>query len=148
MSNSLMIPDPMRPVHCFRFPPEIGGGRKSESVIEDDIQDEETDNGETIRCRQCLKIITSPSDRTTMQGSHRHTFANPQGCVFQIGCFRAAGGCGHAGKATDEFTWFPGFKWQIALCAGCLIHLGWHYVSPGGESFHGLILDRLTAPSD
>lgn len=99
-----------------------------------------------IRCRNCLFVITRPSEAIAMQGGHRHTFANPHGIVFEIGCFRNADGCRYLGAPSDEFTWFAGFGWRIALCAGCKGHLGWLFASPAGNHFNGLILDRLIFP--
>jgi hypothetical protein len=88
-------------------------------------------------------VITHPDERIRVQGAHEHTFANPHGLVFRIGCFRSAAGCGYTGLPTMEFTWFRGFTWRIALCANCLINVGWLFASTGGGRFHGLILDRL-----
>lgn len=96
-----------------------------------------------ILCRECLHPITRGPERIRVAGAHRHTFANPHGLVFEIGCFRRAPGCGQAGPVSDEFSWFAGYTWRVALCAACLIHLGWVFRSTGGESFHGLILERL-----
>ncbi len=78
----------------------------------------------------------------TIQGQHSHTFTNPAGILYTIGCFSKADGCIVHGMPTTEFTWFEGFRWSIALCGGCLIHLGWFYQS-GSEAFFGMILDRL-----
>lgn len=96
-----------------------------------------------ILCRDCLHLVTRPSERLGIDGSHRHTFANPHGIVFEIGCFRSAEGCGRIGPRSAEFTWFAGHSWQVGVCAACLVHIGWHFRSPGGGDFYGLILDRL-----
>ena len=96
-----------------------------------------------ILCRQCLNMITGPDERTWMSGGHRHTFANPVGVVYEIGCFNAAPGCRAVGPASDEFAWFPGYLWRIVICSKCLTHLGWYFLSSAGHGFHGLILDRL-----
>jgi len=95
-----------------------------------------------LRCARCGHFITRPAEGISVNGSHRHTFVNPHGLMFEIGCFQAAPGCAHLGRATGEFTWFPGYQWRVAVCAGCLFHLGWRFVS-SGTSFHGLILDHL-----
>jgi hypothetical protein len=100
-----------------------------------------------LLCRQCLSFITRPGYRIVINGTHHHTFANPYGIVFEIGCFKEAGGCAAAGAPSSEFTWFPGFKWQIALCASCMTHLGWRFVSAGSGIFYGLILDQLIESS-
>lgn len=99
-----------------------------------------------ILCRQCRQGITAPDLRISIQGSHRHTFANPHGIVFEIGCFREARNCGVLGAPTDEFSWFSGFRWQIVICGTCLTHLGWLFTSGAPAQFFGLILDRLLLP--
>ena len=104
------------------------------------------DGEQPIVCRACHHAITHPDQRISMQAAHEHTFANPHGVVFRIGCFGSAPGCGYLGAPTMEFTWFRGFSWQIALCLNCLINVGWLFTSPSGRSFHGLILDRLAFP--
>jgi hypothetical protein len=99
-----------------------------------------------IVCRVCGFAICHPDDAITVAGAHRHTFANPHGIVFEIGCFGNAPGCARVGAATDDFTWFAGYRWRIALCAGCHEHLGWRFEG-AGDSFYGLILDRLVFPA-
>ena len=141
-----MIPIEIDSFHFFRVPPEKANGKKPEGYIEDETVPKESDNGEYIRCRQCYQVLTRPAERIAVQGTHQHTFANPQGIVYHVGCFRSVRGCGYVGPATDEFTWFRGFSWRIAICSMCLTHLGWFFMSKGNESFNGLILDRLIGP--
>jgi hypothetical protein len=93
-------------------------------------------------CVQCRNIVTEPAARTEVQGSHKHTFANPHGFVFHIACFSPAPGVRPAGAPSLAFPWFTGFTWQVDLCAQCGIHLGWFFQS-SDRSFHGLITDRL-----
>jgi hypothetical protein len=110
--------------------------------VEDETEEEASEE-EHILCRQCHNVLTSLNEQIEVQGSQKHTFANPHGIVFEIGCFRAVMGCGYAGPASDEFSWFKGFSWRAAVCVMCLTHLGWLFESRSGSSFHGLILDRL-----
>lgn len=98
-----------------------------------------------IVCRQCLHVITSAEERTVVNGAHTHTFANPEGTVFEIACYRDAWGCGYLGPASPEFTWFAGYIWRIAVCSNCHVHLGWRFSVPDGHFFHGLINSRLIA---
>ncbi|MCB2170099.1 MAG: hypothetical protein KQI78_20750 [Deltaproteobacteria bacterium] len=100
-----------------------------------------------ILCRECLFPITREEDQSAMEGGQQHTFANPAGIVFTIGCFSAAEGCAPVGPSSDEFTWFPGFTWRVGICRGCLAHLGWYFSAPSGTAFWGLILDHLIFPS-
>lgn len=96
-----------------------------------------------IVCRQCEQRLTRPSERTSINGSHRHTFANPSGVVFEIGCFAMVRGCSFIGPPSYEFPWFAGHSWQIAICSTCQIHLGWLFTGQAGVQFSGLILDHL-----
>jgi hypothetical protein len=78
---------------------------------------------------------------TEVSGSHRHTFCNPAGLVFEVGCFAEAPGCVAIGEASEFFSWFPGYAWRVGICRGCTAHLGWSYGE--GPDFWGLVLDRL-----
>ena len=133
--------------YLFRVPPENQDDEMPVSVVENETEEEILEQEEYIRCRQCRNILASPDDRISIQGSHQHTFANPHGVVFEIGCFKDVTGCGYAGAATDEFSWFAGYSWRICFCTMCLTHLGWIFSSNAGAIFHGLILDRLLQPA-
>lgn len=104
--------------------------------------DTETDKRRLL-CAACAHPVTDPGHRIARNGAHQHEFTNPHGVVYRIGCFDAAPGCIQVGPASNQWTWFPGFAWRIALCGQCQNHLGWEYRSTG-EGFFGLILDRLT----
>ena len=108
----------------------------------------ETKEVRRILCRECLHPVTREQARTEIHGAHQHTFANPSGIVFTIGCFQNAEGCGAAGSPSDEFTWFSGFSWRVAVCVGCLTHLGWLFSTTTGAAFWGLILDHLIFPDN
>ena len=96
-----------------------------------------------IVCAQCAQRLSRPSERVSIGGSHKHTFANPVGAVFEIGCYNMVTGCTFIGPPSYEFPWFAGHSWQIAICSNCLTHLGWFFRGQGGEQFFGLILDRI-----
>ena len=53
-----------------------------------------------LRCRACEAEIASDDDRIEMSGAHAHTFVNPHGHVFEVGCFARAPGCVPVGPAT------------------------------------------------
>ncbi len=128
----------------FRAPKKIGeaGGFFSDPE-EASRESEVPDDGQALCCRACGRVITRSSERTEVDGAHLHTFANPHGIVYQIGCFRAARGCSLVGSATDDFTWFKGYRWRVAVCGSCLAHLGWLYARSSAGQFFGLILDHL-----
>ncbi len=97
---------------------------------------------DVLVCAYCGHPITLLMARMAVGGSHEHRFVNPVGLAFKIGCFSEAKGCRCVGERTVENTWFAGYQWQIALCASCRTHLGWHYAS-SESAFFGLILRCL-----
>ena len=98
---------------------------------------------ETLICRECRQVIARPTDRINVEGAFRHTFANPHGIVYEIGCFQSVLGCGMVGPPSHEFAWFKGYAWHILLCMGCRIHMGWAFSNAADNRFYGLILNRL-----
>ena len=117
------------------------------SSPEEDVRELEDEDENRILCARCFVVLTHKDQRLEIQGGHTHIFSNPAGHVFEIGCFEDIEGCGLVGPATDEFTWFRGYRWRVVVCASCLTHLGWLFAAPGnGHRFAGLILDRLRFP--
>lgn len=96
-----------------------------------------------MRCRQCDAAIAKVKDRISRAEKHLHTFFNPAGIVYEIGCFRKAQGCSVDGQRSNEFSWFSGYSWQISFCSSCSKHLGWFF-SSADDTFFGLVVDRLT----
>lgn len=111
-------------------------------VLVDEEDDAEEKDEKSLRCVVCQASITSPKERVSKNGKHLHTFFNPAGIVYEIGCFRKAPGGLVYGPASTEFAWFSGYAWQIVYCHNCSEHLGWFF-SGAGDSFFGLIVNRL-----
>ena len=98
---------------------------------------------EPIVCAACGEKITTRSERIAQDGSHEHSFVNPAGIIYRIGCFRSAPGCREAGELTGDWSWIPGYDWRYAICGSCAEHLGWACRGASGSTFRGLILPRL-----
>jgi hypothetical protein len=98
--------------------------------------------GRILRCAMCRHAITVRDARIEVDGGHEHVRRNPAGFVFRIGCFGDAPGCAGEGPTSEEWSWFPGYAWQMGTCKGCGGHLGWVFRLEGAR-FYGLILDRL-----
>ncbi len=124
---------------------DIRGKDELEALIDLEEKEEDTGKGRRLLCSACGNAITTQDQGFSVNGSHEHTHTNPHGITYHIGCFRQASGCGHVGPATDEYTWFPGYRWQVAVCGNCGEHVGWLFRGSGGDSFHGLILARLVS---
>lgn len=117
-------------------------GRPTERPKAEDRAGTGEDSGRVLICAACLHAITTGSARVEKDGRHAHTFSNPHGFVFHIGCFATAPGCDTEGEPTTEHTWFPGHAWQVEACRGCGRHMGWLFTA-SDTRFHALILDRL-----
>ena len=96
---------------------------------------------EKVFCVVCMAFISGREEIISVNGSESHLCVNPSGFEFNLLCFAEAD-CSVKGEPTEEFTWFPGFAWNYALCPLCGSHLGWHYTG-ADSSFFGLIKDML-----
>jgi len=129
--------------YLFRTPPSPRDTSLVGSFTDKEEKKKQLESKQIV-CRQCLHIITRPKEKIQVNGSHHHTFANPHGLIFEVGCFQTAEGCGYTGQASEEYTWFRGYLWRVAVCGKCLTQLGWLFsASMGSTHFHGLILDKL-----
>lgn len=136
---------PENHVHSFfRTPSESKGGGNTKIVFMEKDQEENDIFEETsVLCSTCKHKITIRREMISVNGAHQHTFANPNGIIFDIGCYKTAPGCLNTGPFTDEFSWFKGYMWRVSICASCFTHLGWLFLSSGNDYFFGLITDRV-----
>jgi len=100
-------------------------------------------DGDPLLCRRCGQQITSDTQRISVDSAHEHTFANPEGILFHIGCFGHVQSCQFSGEPTAQWSWFKGYQWRVTYCAECNLHLGWRF-SSGDHIFHGLVLQNLS----
>ncbi len=120
----------------------VGGQEKQGQPERESHQERSVEPLEAIFCLACGGVVTARDQKIQVSGSHAHTFFNPAGIVFELGCFQKAPGCLHVGAPSREFSWFPEYFWCISLCRYCRTHLGWVFVMEG-NSFYGLILKKL-----
>ena len=125
----------------YRLREQPAGGREAKVLVADREEDREKD-APGVFCRTCGHRITGDADRIAVNGSHTHTFFNPAGLLFELGCFRRAPGCLVGSEASDQFTWFAGYLWRPAFCSGCAGHLGWRF-EKDDHVFFSLILANL-----
>lgn len=125
-------------LYCFRGEYKGEGGRP----VVKRAKKKKSEPQEGIFCKACGRPVTTRSQKIAVNSSHSHTFFNPAGIVYELGCFRKASGCVVQGEPTSEFTWFAGYLWSYSFCRKCKAHLGW-YFEQGESGFFGLILNRL-----
>lgn len=111
--------------------------------IEQLLEESRFDTGDLLLCKHCHNPITSANESIDIGPSHSYRFTNPAGISFSIHCYRNAPGCAISGVATEEDSWFGGYRWQFASCSECQSHLGWYYQNIRQRFFFGLIPDRL-----
>jgi len=128
---------------AYRFDSTASG---IDAVVEELDETALPGHGRKLRCRACQNVITDEGQRVSIDGEHVHSRVNPAGISFCFGCFRSAPGCSALGVASEEFSWFTGCRWKVAVCSGCGDHLGWSF--NGSRSFYGLILARLVADEE
>ena len=61
-------------------------------------------------------------------------FVNPHGFLHEIVTVRYAENLLVGDAPTTEFTWYPGYAWQIAWCARCAAHIGWMFSAVDGSA--------------
>ena len=103
--------------------------------------------GERLVCARCGHTVTDSAARTEIDGRHQHTGVNPGGHVHHFSCYSRAPGCAPAGPPSAEWSWFPGRSWQVQICRGCQIHLGWLFTGEGAP-FYGLLTAAVVPASD
>jgi hypothetical protein len=103
--------------------------------------------GKIFRCKACGNTLTALDQLVEIEGSSSHSFTNPSGIQFGFHTFSACPGASVLGEATEAYSWFPGFRWRLAVCGRCGSHVGWHYeseIAPVDE-FWGIIVSSTAS---
>jgi len=58
-------------------------------------------------------------------------FLNPHGFIHEVVTVRRVENVTLTGAPTTDFTWYPGYAWQIAWCVKCAAHVGWSFAAVG-----------------
>jgi len=101
------------------------------------------------RCSACESVITYADRLIAVLGIKRHGFTNPAGVFCDFFTFSSCPGAITLGNPTEEYSWFYGYGWSLALCQSCSSHLGWHYKATsrlrGVPEFWGILVQRILA---
>ena len=107
-----------------------------------EVAEQRTAGESWLVCKACGSFVAERRARVNMDGAHVHTFINPAGAIYRVGCFSDAPGLRAIGEASGLWTWFPGFEWQVGICRACYEHLGWSYRNSRAR-FVALIMDKV-----
>jgi hypothetical protein len=98
----------------------------------------------SLLCSGCCAQVAEDDAAIEVCGLHRHTCTNASGVTYVVTCFAPVSeAVGVVSNESSEWSWFPGYRWQVAACVHCGMQLGWKYTRPD-SSFHGFIDARLT----
>lgn len=96
-------------------------------------------------CKRCQNEIGSYNDIFAMSKQGIQTsYCNPAGYVHEtLTIYKTKENSTFTiDRPSTEFSWFPGYSWQITLCSNCRQHLGWKFVATKKnylpKSFYGL----------
>ena len=137
---------PLRPPGDANPPSDPNAGDPTASAVKPQAERHKNPRRRLL-CAACGEIVTHEDEAIEIANEHAHVFVNPGGFIYEIRCFGRAPGCTGEGPTTDQWTWFPGYRWQVGVCALCGIQLGWIYRG-ADQVFFGLIDDRLAASDD
>lgn len=82
-----------------------------------------------LQCHRCHVLLALACDKVLMtETAMETTFVNPHGTTHGLTCVsRLRAEVFYEGPPSTEFSWFPGYAWQIMRCNTCASHLGWRF---------------------
>ncbi|XP_049294794.1 protein cereblon [Anopheles funestus] len=105
-------------------------------------------------CKRCESEIANYDDMFAMSKQGVQTsYCNPSGYVHDTLTVHKTkeNSTLPVERPSTNFSWFPGYSWQIIVCANCRQHLGWKFVAEKKnvlpKSFYGLSGTNITVKS-
>lgn len=83
-------------------------------------------------CKRCSTQIASYSDIFAMaKGNVNANYCNPAGYIHETLTVHKTleDSVRIVDRPSTEFSWFPGYAWQIAVCMRCQSHIGWKFIA-------------------
>lgn len=108
-----------------------------------------------FECQRCSSQIASYSDIFAMaKGNLNANYCNPAGYIHETLTVHKTiheEALRIVDRPSSEFSWFPGYAWQIAVCKECSGHIGWKFTALTKhlkpKSFFGLSCKSLVVAS-
>ena len=101
-------------------------------------------------CKRCKTQVSSYADIFAMaKGNVNANYCNPAGYIHETLTVHKTieGSLRLVDRPSTDFSWFPGYGWQIAVCSKCSSHIGWKFVAVTKnlkpKSFYGLSCKSL-----
>ncbi|XP_037092411.1 protein cereblon-like [Pollicipes pollicipes] len=105
-----------------------------------------------MACADCEQPLASSDDVFAMSAEGPQSiFVNPHGDLHETLTLHRASGLRCITRPSTEYSWFPGYAWEIAHCTQCSSHMGWRFTacreSLRPTSFWGLCRRSLAVRS-
>ena len=85
-------------------------------------------------CRNCGETLAQQSDIFSMsKEGPQGSYVNPGGYVHETLTLYKVKNILYTGQPSTEYSWFPGYAWQICQCSYCDSHLGWRFTVSSSE---------------
>lgn len=102
----------------------------------------------SFSCKRCKTQIACYSDIFAMaKGNVNANYCNPAGYIHETLTVKKVldDSLSIVERPSTDFSWFPGYAWQIAICAVCSSHIGWKFTAKNlkPKSFFGLSCKSL-----
>lgn len=102
-------------------------------------------------CKRCKNHLANYNEIVPMSKEGvQSSYCNENGYVHETLTFRRMieDSSYLVDRPKTEFSWFPGYAWQILLCKSCSCHVGWRFTSTKKNlvphTFYGLSRKSLT----
>lgn len=85
-----------------------------------------------FKCKRCRSSIAIYDDIFAMaKGNVNANYCNPAGYIHETLTVHKIleNSLQMVDRASTEFSWFPGYAWQIAICSKCQSHIGWKFIA-------------------
>lgn len=106
-------------------------------------------------CKRCRTRIACYSDIFAMaKGNVNVNYCNPAGYIHETLTVHKTidDSARIVERPSTEFSWFPGYAWQIAVCNKCSSHIGWKFIAVTKnlkpKTFFGLSCKSLVVSPD
>jgi len=106
-----------------------------------------------MTCAECEERVASADDVFAMSAEGPQSiYVNPNGHLHETLTLHRATGLRCITRPSTEFSWFPGYAWEIAQCAHCSSHMGWRFTAARRglrpAAFWGICRRSLAVRSD
>ncbi|XP_022853401.1 uncharacterized protein LOC111374874 [Olea europaea var. sylvestris] len=105
-----------------------------------------------IRCKICQALFAKRSDILVISTEGPlGAYVNAFGFVYEIMTLRKAQGIAIVGVPVRDYSWFPGYVWQVTQCMSCGYSTGWFFTALKKETrpftFWGVTTSQILVES-